>query len=92
MKSDQRTLIGNESIKYHMLKELNKPKIFESFLYVRLIFPAESIKFAFEGYRRAAPFSERSLYRQLNDVSLVAFCSSTDYSQNRKVLKFKKRN
>jgi beta-mannosidase len=88
MKSHQRSSIGNGTIEYYMLKEYNKPKNFESFLYVNHVLQAEGIKFGLEGHRRAAPFCMGSLFWQINDVWPVASWSSTDYFQNWKALQY----
>jgi beta-mannosidase len=88
MKSHQRSSIGNETIEYYMLKEYNKPKNFESFLYVNHVLQAEGIKFGLEGHRRAAPYCMGSLYWQINDVWPVASWSSTDYFQKWKALQY----
>ncbi|MBW6536809.1 MAG: glycoside hydrolase family 2 protein [Mariniphaga sp.] len=88
MKSHQRSSIGNETIEYYLLKEYNRPKDFESFLYVNHVLQAEGIKFGLEGHRRAMPFTMGSLYWQLNDVWPVASWSSTDYYQNWKALQY----
>ena len=88
MKSHQRSSIGNETIEYYLLQEYNKPKDFESFLYVNHVVQAEGIKFGLEGHRRAMPFCMGSLYWQLNDVWPVASWSSTDYYQNWKALQY----
>jgi beta-mannosidase len=88
MKSHQRSSIGNGTIEYYMLKEFNRPKDFESFLYVGQVLQAEGIKFGLEGHRRAAPFCMGSLYWQLNDVWPVASWSSTDYYQRWKALQY----
>lgn len=88
MKSHQRSSIGNETIEYYMLKEYEKPKDFESFLYVGQVLQAEGIKFGLEGHRRAAPYNMGSLYWQINDVWPVASWSSTDYYQRWKALQY----
>jgi len=88
MKSHQRSSIGNETIEYYLLKEYNRPKDFESFLYVNHVLQAEGIKFGLEGHRRAMPFTMGSLYWQLNDVWPVASWSSTDYYQKWKALQY----
>ncbi len=88
MKSHQRSSIGNGTIEYYMLKEYNKPKDFESFLYVNQVLQAEGIKFALEGHRRAMPYCMGSLYWQINDVWPVASWSSTDYYQKWKALQY----
>jgi len=88
MKSHQRSSIGNETIEYYMLQEYNKPKDFESFLYVNHVLQAEGIKFGLEGHRRAAPYCMGSLYWQINDVWPVASWSSTDYFQKWKALQY----
>ncbi len=88
MKSHQRSSIGNGTIEYYMLKEYNKPKDFESFLYVNHVLQAEGIKFGLEGHRRAMPFCMGSLYWQINDCWPVASWSSTDYYQNWKALQY----
>jgi beta-mannosidase len=88
MKSHQRSSIGNGTIEYYMLREYNRPKDFESFLYVGQVLQAEGIKFGLEGHRRAAPFCMGTLYWQLNDVWPVASWSSTDYYQKWKALQY----
>lgn len=88
MKSHQRSSIGNETIEYYMLKEYEKPKDFEAFLYVGQVLQAEGIKFGLEGHRRAAPYNMGSLYWQINDVWPVASWSSTDYFQRWKALQY----
>jgi len=88
MKSHQRSSIGNGTIEYYMLKEYDKPKDFESFLYVNHVLQAEGIKFGLEGHRRAAPYCMGSLYWQINDVWPVASWSSTDYFQKWKALQY----
>lgn len=88
MKSHQRSSIGNGTIEYYMLKEYNKPKDFESFLYVNHVLQAEGIKFGLEGHRRAMPYCMGSLYWQINDCWPVASWSSTDYYQNWKALQY----
>jgi len=88
MKSHQRSSIGNGTIEYYMLKEYNRPKDFESFLYVNQVLQAEGVKFGLEGHRRARPFCMGSLYWQLNDCWPVASWSSTDYYQNWKALQY----
>jgi beta-mannosidase len=88
MKSHQRSSIGNGTIEYYMLQEYNKPKDFESFLYVNHVLQAEGIKFGLEGHRRAMPFCMGSLYWQINDCWPVASWSSTDYYQKWKALQY----
>ncbi|MEN8116960.1 MAG: glycoside hydrolase family 2 protein [Bacteroidota bacterium] len=88
MKSHQRSSIGNGTIEYYMLKEYERPKDFESFLYVNQVLQAEGIKFGLEGHRRAMPFNMGSLYWQINDVWPVASWSSTDYYQRWKALQY----
>ena len=88
MKSHQRSSIGNGTIEFYMLQEYNKPKDFESFLYVNHVLQAEGIKFGLEGHRRAMPFCMGSLYWQINDCWPVASWSSTDYYQKWKALQY----
>jgi beta-mannosidase len=88
MKSHQRSSIGNETIKYYLLKEYEHPKDFRSFLYVNQVLQAEGIKFALEGHRRAMPYCMGTLYWQLNDCWPVASWSSTDYYQRWKALQY----
>jgi beta-mannosidase len=88
MKSHQRSSIGNGTIEYYMLQEYNKPRDFESFLYVNHVLQAEGIKFGLEGHRRAMPFCMGSLYWQINDCWPVASWSSTDYYQKWKALQY----
>lgn len=88
MQSHQRSSIGNGTIEYYMLLEYNKPKDFESLLYVNHVLQAEGIKFGLEGHRRAMPFCMGSLYWQINDCWPVASWSSTDYYQKWKALQY----
>lgn len=88
MQSHQRSSIGNGTIEYYMLQEYNKPKDFESFLYVNHVLQAEGIKFGLEGHRRAMPYCMGSLYWQINDCWPVASWSSTDYYQKWKALQY----
>lgn len=88
MKSHQRSSIGNGTIEYYMDQEYDKPKDFESFLYVNHVLQAEGIKFGLEGHRRAMPYCMGSLYWQLNDCWPVASWSSTDYYQRWKALQY----
>lgn len=88
MQSHQRSSIGNGTIEYYMLLEYNKPKNFESLLYVNHVLQAEGIKFGLEGHRRAMPFCMGSLYWQINDCWPVASWSSTDYYQKWKALQY----
>ena len=88
MKSHQRSSIGNGTILYYMLKEFEKPRDFESFLYVNHVLQAEGIKFGLEGHRRAMPYCMGSLYWQINDCWPVASWSSTDYYQKWKALQY----
>jgi len=88
MKSHQRSSIGNKTIENYMQQEYNKPKDFESFLYVNQVLQANGIKIAIEAHRRAMPFCMGTLYWQINDVWPVASWSSTDYYQNWKALQY----
>jgi len=88
MKSHQRSSIGNGTIDEYMQRHYNKPKDFESFLYVGQVLQAEGVKVAMEGNRRAMPYCMGTLYWQINDCWPVASWSSTDYYQRWKALQY----
>ena len=88
MKSHQRSSIGNGTIEEYMLRDYNKPKDFESFLYVGQVLQAEGVKFAMEGHRRAMPYCMGTLFWQINDCWPVASWSSTDYYQRWKAQQY----
>ncbi|WP_303318586.1 glycoside hydrolase family 2 protein [Flavivirga abyssicola] len=88
MKSHQRSSVGNENIEYYMLKSYNKPKDFESFLYVGQLLQAKGITTAIEAHRRNMPYCMGSLYWQFNDCWPAASWSSIDYYGNWKALQY----
>ncbi|NJK87570.1 MAG: hypothetical protein HC906_17925 [Bacteroidales bacterium] len=88
MKSHQRSTIGNETIELYMLRDFNKPKDFESFLYVGQVLQAEGVKIGMEGHRRNKPWCMGSLYWQINDCWPVASWSGIDYYGRWKALHY----
>ncbi len=79
MKYHQRSSIGNATIEEYLRREYEKPKDFESLLYMSQILQADGIKTAIESHRRNKDKCMGSLYWQLNDCWPGASWSSIDY-------------
>ena len=88
MKSHQRSSIGNKTIEKYLLRNYNKPKNFESFLYVSQLLQGYGIRLGAEAHRRNRERCMGSLYWQLNDCWPVASWSSIDYYGNWKALHY----
>jgi beta-mannosidase len=69
---------GNALIAEYTRREYNKPKDFESFVYVSQLVQAEGMRKAIEAHRRNKPYCMGTLYWQLNDVWPVASWSGRD--------------
>lgn len=70
---------ANKLIEDYLLNEYQKPKDFESFLYMNQVLQGDAIKTAIEAHRRDMPYCMGSLYWQHNDCWPVASWSSRDY-------------
>ena len=70
---------ANELIEEYLLKEYQKPKDFESFLYMNQVLQGDAIKIAMESHRRDMPYCMGTLFWQHNDCWPVASWSSRDY-------------
>ena len=88
MKSHQRSSIGNKTIEEYLLRDYNKPKDFENFLYVSQLLQAHGIKIGIEAHRRNRYKCMGSLYWQLNDCWPVASWSGIDYYGKWKALHY----
>ena len=89
MKSHQRSSIGNETIEEYLVRDYNKPKDFENYLYVSQLLQAEGIKTGIEAHRRNRHRCMGSLYWQLNDCWPVASWSGIDYYGKWKALHYR---
>ena len=89
MKSHQRSSIGNETIEEYLLRDYNKPKDFENYLYISQLLQAEGIKTGIEAHRRNRHRCMGSLYWQLNDCWPVASWSGIDYYGKWKALHYR---
>ena len=70
---------ANKLIEDYLLNEYQKPKDFESFLYMNLVLQGDAIKTAVEAHRRDMPYCMGTLFWQHNDCWPVASWSSRDY-------------
>ncbi|NDW17617.1 glycoside hydrolase family 2 protein [Dysgonomonas sp. 216] len=70
---------ANELIEEYLLKEYQKPKDFESFLYMNHVLQGDAIKIAMESHRRDMPVCMGTLFWQHNDCWPVASWASRDY-------------
>ncbi len=88
MKHHQRSSIGNGTIDLYMKRDYNKPKDFQSYLYVNQVLQAEGVKFAMEGHRLHKPVCMGTLFWQIDDCWPVASWSSIDYYGKWKALHY----
>jgi beta-mannosidase len=79
---------ANELIETYLLNEYQKPKDFESFLYMNSVLQGDAIQTAIEAHRRDMPYCMGSLYWQHNDCWPVASWSSRDYYGRWKALHY----
>ena len=70
---------ANNLIEEYLLNEYQKPKDFESFLYMNQVLQGDAIKIAMEAHRRDMPYCMGTLFWQHNDCWPVASWSSRDY-------------
>ncbi len=88
MKSHQRSSIGNVTIMEYLLRDYQKPKNFEMFLYVSQLLQARGISIGIEAHRRNMPYCMGSLYWQINDCWPVSSWSGIDYYGDWKALHY----
>lgn len=70
---------ANRKIEKYLLDSYNKPKDFNSFLYMTQVLQGDAIKIAIEAHRRNRPYCMGTLFWQHNDCWPVASWSSRDY-------------
>lgn len=70
---------ANNLINEYLLNEYQKPKDFESFLYMNQVLQGDAVKIAMESHRRDMPYCMGTLFWQHNDCWPVASWSSRDY-------------
>lgn len=70
---------ANNLIEEYLLNEYQKPKDFESFLYMNQVLQGAAIKIAMEAHRRDMPYCMGTLFWQHNDCWPVASWASRDY-------------
>ena len=70
---------ANNLIEEYLLNEYQKPKDFESFLYLNQVLQGDAIKIAMEAHRRDMPYCMGTLFWQHNDCWPVASWASRDY-------------
>jgi len=88
MKAHQKHPVGYETIDEYLLRDYNRPKDFQSYVYISQLLQAEGIKIAIEAHRRAKPYCMGTLYWQLNDCWPVVSWSSRDYYGRKKALHY----
>lgn len=79
---------ANGLINTYLLTEYQKPKDFESFLYMNQVLQGDAIKTAIESHRRQMPYCMGTLYWQIDDCWPVASWSSIDYYGRWKALQY----
>ena len=89
MKAHQKHRIGYPVIDKYFKWYYNKPKDFESYVYLSQVMQAYGIGMGIEAHRRARPMCMGTLYWQLDDVWPVASWSSVDYYGKWKALHYK---
>lgn len=70
---------ANKLIETYLLSEYQKPKDFQSFLYMNQVLQGDAIKTAVEAHRRDMPYCMGTLFWQIDDCWPVASWSSCDY-------------
>jgi beta-mannosidase len=88
VKHHQKHPTGYETIQAYMDRDYEKPKDFESYIYVSQLLQAAGMKTAIEAHRRAKPYCMGTLYWQLNDCWPVTSWSSIDYYGTEKALHY----
>lgn len=88
MAAHNKALGGNAMLMKYVTMYYQKPKDFDSYLYVSQVLQAEGMKLALETHRRWMPYTMGTLYWQLNDVWPVASWASLDYQNNPKALQY----
>ncbi|MEG1649975.1 MAG: glycoside hydrolase family 2 protein, partial [Rikenellaceae bacterium] len=79
---------------YRVIKEYMQPEVdidttdLRSYIYLSQLIQADGIRVAMEGHRQNRPFTQGSLYWQLNDCWPVTSWSSMDYPYGYKALQF----
>ncbi len=79
MKQRQKSYKGNKLLHIHMNELYQKPKDFQSFVYLSNLTQAEGLKVAFENHRARKPHCMGTLYWQLNDCWPAISWSGIDY-------------
>lgn len=92
MKTHQKHHIGYPVIDKYMDWYYNKPKDFESYLYVSQVMQGWGMEFGIGVHRRSRPHCMGTLYWQINDCYPVCSWSSTDYYDSWKAMHYKVRD
>jgi beta-mannosidase len=92
MKAHQKFPDTDTLIVEYLVKDYNKPKNFESYVYVSQLLQADAIKTAIEAYRRAMPYCMGSLFWQMNDCWPGVSSSAIDYYGRKKALGYRIKN
>jgi len=73
---------ANRKLEKYLLASYQKPKDFNSFLYMTQVLQGDAVKIAIEAHRRNRPYCMGTLFWQHNDCWPVASWSSRDYYGN----------